>query len=248
MLREINHRHLPAAGNPIDRALNAVRPAPVRKGILLLFNAPIAVTIGTVVVFTAPKEPPTVTIALGIATAGVAMLALVTAVLRTLALGVAADDTSEIDLSGVPPFRNWAGVRNRGSKEARTVNVFVYFFVLLYMSALGFGALYCSVHLASSGSAFSAESVAVGRLSWLYFSITTLATVGFGDVHARSAGVQVAVACQIVSGPLIVGWFLAALPNRDPEPGPVLRHRSRRSPAAGHSPAHLRRKHRDPRR
>lgn len=221
-LAAVDDEHHPAAGNPIDRALDVVRPKAARKVLLLLFNAPIAVTLGTIVVLAAPEGSPIATSVLGIATAGVAMLALITAVLRTLALGSAADRTSEIDLSGTPPFRNWAGVGNRHSPEARTVNVFTYFFVLLYMSALGFGALYCSIDLAP-GSAFSAGDVEVGRLSWLYFSITTLATVGFGDVHARSAGAQVAAACQIVSGPLIVGWFLAALPGRPAEAAAIAR-------------------------
>lgn len=95
-------------------------------------------------------------------------------------------------------------------------NLMVYFLVLLYMSVIGFTTLYVGVN-ASSSSAFSISG-GHSVFDWLYYSITTMATIGENTVAPRSTAAHVAVVAQLTAGPLLLSWLIAALATRDSAP------------------------------
>jgi Ion channel len=111
--------------------------------------------------------------------------------------------TPDVSVPRVHFLSHWAVYSDRGS------NVAVYFLVLVYLAIVGLAALYISI-AAIDPSAFS-SSVHTFSLTWLYFSLTTISTIGFGDVHAHSVGAQLAVMAQVAAGPLLLSWLVAVL-------------------------------------
>jgi hypothetical protein len=209
--RDIGNRHIPALANGIDRLFDQARPAALRRALLLAFNAPVVVMLGTVVCLI-PGGSPWLVRDMGVATAFCSALALVISVLRRLVLGPQDHATSDVALPRAGPLKHWA-VHDDGARG----NLFVYFLVLVLMSVAGFAALYRGLAL-SDPHAFHADDVQVRAFTWVYFSLTTLGTVGFGDIHASSVLAQIAVACQIATGPLLVGWVLSVFTSSPPEP------------------------------
>lgn len=51
----------------------------------------------------------------------------------------------------------------------------------------------------------------VGYGSWLYYSIVTISTLGFGDYTPAMGGAQLLTACEVVAGLSIFGFFLNAV-------------------------------------
>jgi hypothetical protein len=51
----------------------------------------------------------------------------------------------------------------------------------------------------------------LGRTSSLYFTITTLATVGYGDIHARTDPARIAVMIQMVFNVAVIGTTVRAI-------------------------------------
>jgi hypothetical protein len=52
---------------------------------------------------------------------------------------------------------------------------------------------------------------ALQRTSSLYFTVTTLATVGYGDIYARTDGARVAVMIQMVFNVAVIGTTVRAI-------------------------------------
>jgi hypothetical protein len=197
--------HFPALGNPIDRQLERLSAGGSRAGALLraTFTAPAVIVVASVVQFGAgSSEHSIMTYALGIATALCSILVVVTAVLRRLAFGVNDWKTSDVQLPNLPSISRWAVIQENGTNKS------VYFLVLVYLSVLGFSALYNALG-ATDPSGFAPAGEASSWITWLYFSFATLATVGYGDIHPVSDAAKVAVTCQIASGPLLLSWLLA---------------------------------------
>lgn len=141
---------------------------------------------------------------LGVLTAGCVLAILLIAVLRRMVLGDDEWRTSDLNPRrfGIPSA--WALANDRRAKRS------VYLLALIYLQIIGFGALYAALHRVDP-SAFSLDGNAETALTWVYLSVTTVATVGFGDVHARSTAAQAAVVVHIGTGPLILTWLLANL-------------------------------------
>lgn len=194
----------PAAINPVDRLLSVAVPTDSRTGttLLALWTTPSVITIGSLVLFTmGPDTSGGVALVLGVAIALGSVLALVMAVLRRLVLGSRDWETSDVQLPEF--FSEWAVSTEAGANNS------VYFLVLVYLSIVGFAALYFSME-AIDGSAF-AHFGSASVITALYLSITTLATVGYGDIHAVSDLARVAVIVQISTGPLLLSWLLSTL-------------------------------------
>jgi voltage-gated potassium channel len=86
--------------------------------------------------------------------------------------------------------------------------------VALVFWAVAFFAIYYT-RLAGAGQFSGLET----RLDAVYFTVTTLATVGFGDVHATGQAARFAVTVQIVFNVIVLAAAIRVL-------GGVLRRRS----------------------
>ncbi|KAE8762080.1 two pore domain potassium channel family protein, partial [Georgenia thermotolerans] len=71
--------------------------------------------------------------------------------------------------------------------------------------------LFSGIYSAMSQSDPAAFSEPLGRLDALYFAITTFATVGFGDIVARTEGARLVVTLQMVGGLVLVGLLARVL-------------------------------------
>jgi len=197
----------PASLNPIDKALATYRIAsgedksPHRASALLaLFTAPAIVTIASICQFAVgSSQHRTPTLALGVLAAACSMLALVMGVLRRLILGSRDADTPDVELPAL--IKDWDAAQPGH-------NTPVYFLVLVYMAVVGFADLYFGIHGFDAG-AFANYTHHSEALTAMYLSVTTLATVGYGDIHPVADGARVAVMLQILTGPLLLSWLLA---------------------------------------
>lgn len=175
----VEYKHFPSLLSPIDRVVQSW-PRAAR----VAFTTPAVVTIGAVIVFaSASPAGRLLTILVGGLVAATAMLALVTAVLRRLVLGQEDVLTSDVQIPAVGVLKDWAVAREAGA------NASLYFLVLVYLSLIGFAALYFALEVVSPG-AFTGASNPDSVVTWLYFSLTTLGTVGFGDIHPETAAAQ----------------------------------------------------------
>jgi mRNA-degrading endonuclease RelE of RelBE toxin-antitoxin system len=190
--------------NPIDRALDRWAAAPRwRQAALPAFTLPVVTTACAVGALSLPASD-VLTVTLGVLTAGCVLAILLIAVLRRMVLGDDEWRTSDLNPRrfGIPS--EWALANDRRAKRS------VYLLALIYLQIIGFGALYAVIHRVDP-SAFSLGGNEETPLTWVYLSVATVATVGFGDVHARSTAAEAAVVAQIGTGPLILTWLLANL-------------------------------------
>lgn len=65
--------------------------------------------------------------------------------------------------------------------------------------------LFSSTYVIMSRWSPAAFNEALNRTSALYFTMVTLATIGYGDIHARSDGARIVVMFQIVFNVAIIG-------------------------------------------
>jgi len=208
-----------AESNPIDRALYRMNDGAAKAVLTKLFRSWFTVSVGSATVFAlAGAAPSWLVLSLGVATALNAVLHLVTAVVRRLILGHHDSHASDVQVATLTG--SWAVARDPLG------NLSFYFLLLVYLAIVGFAGLYRAI------DAFDAHSFAYGHLAlsavtWIYLSITTIATVGFGDIHPQSTGAQIAVICQIATGPLLLSWLIAVFATPPPKPAacPTCPHR-----------------------
>jgi hypothetical protein len=156
-----------------------------------------------------PGAAAWLSLALGIATAFNAMILVITAVVRRLILGAADARGPDVQLPGSGPTHRWAVTHEHGS------NLPVYFLVLVYMIAMSFAALYAGL-TAWNGHSFAHAHFGPSILVWIYFSLSTVATVGLGDIHPLTTAAAVAVTMEIAAGPLLLSWLLAVFMGGQP--------------------------------
>jgi hypothetical protein len=65
--------------------------------------------------------------------------------------------------------------------------------------------VFATAYVSMSSRDASTFSEPLGRTGALYFTLTTLTTVGFGDITARSDGARIAVMLQMVFNVVVVG-------------------------------------------
>lgn len=71
--------------------------------------------------------------------------------------------------------------------------------------------IFASTYLSMSRSAPSSFNESLNHVSALYFTVTTLATVGFGDISAASNGARVLVTVQTILDLLLLGGVVRLL-------------------------------------
>jgi hypothetical protein len=208
-------RHIPMLLNPFDRLLirlaggDSIAEKLLRVG----FTAP-AVIVGACAVqfLCGASRYAQLTCALGVTIALCSTFVLATAVLRRLVLGSQEWKTSDVQVPSAGWLSSWSAVREQGANSS------VYFLVVVYLSVIGFAALYLGI-AAVDPSSFAYGEGEASRITWVYFSFATLATVGYGDVAPLSDAAKVAVSCEIASGPLLLSWLLATFLSVDPGGG-----------------------------
>jgi Ion channel len=202
--------HFPALMNPFDRLLLRLAggEALVQKLARTAFTAPAVIVGASLTQFACgASQHITLTRALGIAIALCSIFVLATAVLRRLALGVNDWKTSDVQVPAMGRFSRWA------MRDEPGTNKLVYFLVIVYLSVLGFAALYVAFGVGDptgfmqQGEPMPTESTS--WITWLYFSFATLATVGYGDITPVSDAAKIAITCEIAVGPLLLSWLLA---------------------------------------
>jgi voltage-gated potassium channel len=92
----------------------------------------------------------------------------------------------------------------------------VFFFSYADVALAGIAGQFVSLHTKTDG---------------LYFSVSTLATVGFGDVHATGQAARIAVTLQIVFNLVFLGSAIAMITG-------LWRERARRRATGGHADHH----------
>jgi hypothetical protein len=196
--------------NPVDRAIARIQPCNVRKTVAACFRSWITVSVGVVAVFvaSATASPDTsVEVVLALTVAAEAVIHVATALMRRLVIGHHDSRAADVQILSGGPFKNWEIAQDYFA------NLTIYFLVLVYLVVVSFAALYAAL-AANQSAAFAHAGVAVSSLTWLYFSITTSATLGTGDVHPRSTLAQLAVTSQIVCGPVLLSWLITAFATR----------------------------------
>ncbi len=83
-----------------------------------------------------------------------------------------------------------------------------YVLALLGTSTLGYTAVY--VNLSHASNAFADEGHAIAPVRWLYFTVTTSSTVGFGDIHPTNDLGRAFVLVQLASVSVFLAWAVAS--------------------------------------
>jgi hypothetical protein len=168
----------------------------------VIFTAPVAVVLAAACQFTFGPSHHDLALALGALVALCAILVLLTAVLRRLVIGPEDWKTSDVRIPTVGPLRYWAATNDD------TSNLTVYFLVIVLIAIVGFASLYLALGN-TKPSGFGPHHAHMSGLTAIYFSATTLATVGFGDVVPKTNLAKIAVICEIGFGPVLLSWLLS---------------------------------------
>lgn len=181
------------------------------KRCMFLFQSWSVVSIGSFVVLASteigtnwPVLPIVVAIGLTVCTC----LQVGSAMLRRLVLG--RHDAWQADAIA-PDFqfsRRWSVSRETGP------NLSLFLLALIVMVVLSFAALFATMPGDFSGGA-QGHSV----LDWVYFSVQTMATVGYGDILPLSDWAKVGVLVEISTGPLLLAWLLSVFLTTHPSAG-----------------------------
>ena len=73
--------------------------------------------------------------------------------------------------------------------------------------------LFATTYFVMEHTAVSSFTEALTRTDALYFSVTTLATVGYGDIAAKSGSARVVVTVQMVLDLLLLGLVVRVFLN-----------------------------------
>ncbi len=208
---------MPARLNPVDGLLKRLterQGAQTRVGrwIRSAYLAPTVITVATILEFGCGSgRHPALSLVLGVATALCALFVVLTALLRRLILGPYDWQTSDVQIP--KGTRRSPGESKQGCLSDWAIfsvpgaNNTIYFLVMLYLSTIGFAALYFGLSSVDR-HAFSQATNGSPLIAWLYFSVTIVATIGSG-ISAVSDAAKIAVLCQITTGPLLLSWLLA---------------------------------------
>jgi hypothetical protein len=103
------------------------------------------------------------------------------------------------------------------------VSDFVLLFVrLVGMVILGYAAVYSALHRIAPGAFGDLGEGIMADLSLIYFSVATIATVGYGDIVPKTLAARALVTSEILAGfallvLLITSFSLTASPPRAPD-------------------------------
>jgi len=84
--------------------------------------------------------------------------------------------------------------------------------ILIAVAVVGFAGLYIGINAASHSAFIGSEGRSA--IDWLYFSVTTMATIGDSEIRPTSTWAQVAVIAQLSTGPLLLSWLIAVFASQ----------------------------------
>jgi hypothetical protein len=117
--------------------------------------------------------------------------------------------TSLVALTGVAVLIR-ASLRRSSRKQTLGYARIQLLLTVLYVLVLGFAILHAAV-------AYHAPEQFVGmenRTDALYFSVTVVGTVGFGDIHAEGTGARLIVTAQMLFNLIYLGTALRVITSR----------------------------------
>jgi hypothetical protein len=183
----------------------ATSPAGPMHVLGVLFKTPTLVAAVSVVSMIFARWSPEV-VAVGFALCLV--LLVVTALLTAVTLRLVLGPYDALN----PDLRLPRLIRTHIYNDGKSIGIYV--LALLFVTVVGFTAVYANVGGAIAG-AFT-EQQSVDPIRWLYFTLTGAATVGYGDVHAQSDFARSLVILQMGAGSLVLAWALAAFFGEGP--------------------------------
>jgi hypothetical protein len=123
----------------------------------------------------------------------------------------------DVHNAGLQPYarryRKWAAREVEADRNSILLYFLAIFFVVSSTYALCYNILYTlqSEKFHASFMAFNMTNPDPNFLTWLYYSATTAATVGYGDIYPVNHWAQLVVIAQILSGPVLITWLLATV-------------------------------------
>jgi len=185
-----------------------MKDGPFKSVLVRIFPGWVVVSIGAFALFffdSVSKPLAGLMLALGIATGICAMFHLTFALLGRLIFGSKNYRLLDVQVPRIDLFEDWA-IMEPGN------NLMVYFLVLVYMAVVGFAGLYIGINAASHSAFIGSEGRSA--IDWLYFSVTTMATIGDSEIRPTSTWAQVAVIAQLSTGPLLLSWLIAVFASQ----------------------------------
>jgi hypothetical protein len=176
-----------------------------RRLAAFLFITPAVVTIAVVALFALSRAALDV-IVLGSAVTLVALVMLSVACAPISRLVLGSYDVFNPDLR-LPRGLSFLAATARGENRMA-----LYFLILVYESVLGFAAAYYAI---SGEYPAGFTGGGAGPWDWIYFSVVTAATVGYGDMQPAASWSRILVTMQITTGPLLLSWLIASFVNDD---------------------------------
>jgi hypothetical protein len=141
-------------------------------------------------------------LAAGVSAALAAFILAISAVFKRFVLG--SFDIIHWDLVLPPWMDDWAVEVEPGTKRS------IFFILVTALVVFGFAALFCGLNAVQAGAFGVEEGVEKTAYGWLYFSLVTLGTVGLGDMFPKTLMGQIVVSLEIVCGPILLSWLIAA--------------------------------------
>lgn len=93
----------------------------------------------------------------------------------------------------------------------RHVRVVQVYLTIILLQVFGFSLLNLSIHLESAGSAFNFVSGGESWFDFIYYSIITLTTIGYGDIFPLTGVAKFSVILQAIISHIIAVLFIAIL-------------------------------------
>ncbi|MBM3214198.1 hypothetical protein FJZ36_04705 [Candidatus Poribacteria bacterium] len=110
--------------------------------------------------------------------------------------------------------RGWAAVWRWSSDYGRNLWLWAFWSVLL---AAVFAAIYRYAFpgdFVFTNAKLYSESQPIGFLNFLYYSVVTFTTLGFGDIAATSLPARIAVMVEVIFGYVMLGGLISILANK----------------------------------
>jgi len=179
----------------------------IRRSVALLFANAGVLTLGLAAVMLGSNAAlPLVTEILAVLLSAASAAVLGGALLGHLALGPL--DALSRDLDNKGPLRRVV------VENPTAYRYFSYFVRLLVAAVLGGVASSLAMAVVQPGS-FSGTATcivhhcSVDPVPWLYFSVVTIATVGYGDIAPHSDFARLLTLSHIAAGPVLLSWVIA---------------------------------------
>ena len=134
-----------------------------------------------------------------------ALLSLAAAIVVRLSLG-----DRDVEYSDLVKFRKLMSRAEAAPRVVARTSLGAYFVVLFGVSVLLFGALYSGLY-AGWHNSLQLNGSGHNPVDWFYWSVSVASTSGLSGISAGSRLAELACSLQLLSGPMLLLWFLALL-------------------------------------